>query len=248
MFGLDHWSRPLRRIHAPARRRRRAPARAPARDRPGPPRGRHDAPRRARRGRGAHAGFGSARGAGHATHCSPSGCRSSCSRPSCPRASRKARRLWSGSDRRARGLAAGAVAARALPRPSARARGRSIPTGTFTPASTRIARGAPARPCRPTGSGSCTGSAAAPAWVSSCWRRSTPAVAVVALALFAFFTAVSMTLLSAGFGATLARPAVQRGFHALPRCSASRASPSGSGTRSARRDWLPTSSRGDPGG
>jgi ABC-type nickel/cobalt efflux system permease component RcnA len=39
------------------------------------------------------------------------------------------------------------------------------------------------------------------------------AIAVVALGIFAFFTAVSMTLLSAGFGATLSRPTVQRGLH-----------------------------------
>ena len=38
-------------------------------------------------------------------------------------------------------------------------------------------------------------------------------IAVVALGIFAFLTAFSMALLSAGFGATLSRPAVQRGFH-----------------------------------
>ena len=38
------------------------------------------------------------------------------------------------------------------------------------------------------------------------------AVAVVALGVFAFFTAVSMALLSAGLGSTLARPRVQRSF------------------------------------
>jgi ABC-type nickel/cobalt efflux system permease component RcnA len=37
-------------------------------------------------------------------------------------------------------------------------------------------------------------------------------VAVVALGAFAFFTAVSMALLSAGLGSTLARPRVQRSF------------------------------------
>ena len=37
-------------------------------------------------------------------------------------------------------------------------------------------------------------------------------VAVAALGIFALFTAVSMALLSAGFGMTLARPGVQRGF------------------------------------
>ncbi len=41
------------------------------------------------------------------------------------------------------------------------------------------------------------------------------AIAVVALGIFAFFTAVSMALLSAGFGATLSRPRVQRGFHRI---------------------------------
>jgi len=40
-------------------------------------------------------------------------------------------------------------------------------------------------------------------------------VAVAALAIFAFFTAVSMALLSAGFGLTLSRPSVQRGFHRI---------------------------------
>jgi len=40
-------------------------------------------------------------------------------------------------------------------------------------------------------------------------------LAVIALAIFAFFTAVSMSLLSAGFGLTLARPAVQRSFYRL---------------------------------
>jgi high-affinity nickel permease len=39
---------------------------------------------------------------------------------------------------------------------------------------------------------------------------SSHAVAVVALALFALFTAVSMSLLSSGFGMTLSRPRVQR--------------------------------------
>src|SRR5205823_3471470 len=41
------------------------------------------------------------------------------------------------------------------------------------------------------------------------------AVAVLALAVFASFTALSMALLSAGFGLTLARPKVQRWFHVL---------------------------------
>ena len=41
------------------------------------------------------------------------------------------------------------------------------------------------------------------------------AIAVLALAVFAFFTAVSMAILSAGFGLTLARPGVQRGFNRL---------------------------------
>jgi high-affinity nickel permease len=41
------------------------------------------------------------------------------------------------------------------------------------------------------------------------------AVAVVALALFALFTAVSMSLLSSGFGLTLSRPRVQRSFARL---------------------------------
>ena len=41
------------------------------------------------------------------------------------------------------------------------------------------------------------------------------AIAVVALGIFAFFTAVSMAILSAGFGLTLARPVVQRGFHRI---------------------------------
>jgi hypothetical protein len=39
------------------------------------------------------------------------------------------------------------------------------------------------------------------------------AIAVAALAIFAFFTAVSMALLSAGFGMTLSRAPVQRWFH-----------------------------------
>ena len=39
------------------------------------------------------------------------------------------------------------------------------------------------------------------------------AIAVLALAVFAFFTAVSMAILSAGFGMTLARPGVHRGFN-----------------------------------
>jgi predicted transporter len=38
------------------------------------------------------------------------------------------------------------------------------------------------------------------------------AVAVIALALFAFFTAVSMALLSTGFGLTLSREPVRRSF------------------------------------
>jgi high-affinity nickel permease len=41
------------------------------------------------------------------------------------------------------------------------------------------------------------------------------AVAVIALALFALFTAVSMSLLSSGFGLTLSRPGVQRSFARL---------------------------------
>ena len=40
-------------------------------------------------------------------------------------------------------------------------------------------------------------------------------LAVLALAIFACFTAVSMALLSAGFGATLSRPRAQRGFHRI---------------------------------
>lgn len=39
------------------------------------------------------------------------------------------------------------------------------------------------------------------------------AVAVVALALFAFFTALSMALLSTGLGVTLSSPTVHRSFH-----------------------------------
>jgi len=42
-----------------------------------------------------------------------------------------------------------------------------------------------------------------------------PAVALAALGLFAFFTAVSMAVLSAGFGAALGRPRVQRSFHVV---------------------------------
>jgi high-affinity nickel permease len=41
------------------------------------------------------------------------------------------------------------------------------------------------------------------------------AVAVAALVLFAVFTAVSMAVLSAGYGAALSRPRVQRQFHRL---------------------------------
>ena len=41
------------------------------------------------------------------------------------------------------------------------------------------------------------------------------AVAVAALGMFALFTAISMALLSAGLGFTLARPRVQRCFHRL---------------------------------
>ena len=40
-------------------------------------------------------------------------------------------------------------------------------------------------------------------------------VAVVALALFAFFTALSMAILSTGFGLALSRPRVQRSFNHL---------------------------------
>jgi hypothetical protein len=40
-------------------------------------------------------------------------------------------------------------------------------------------------------------------------------LAVVALGLFAFFTAVSMALLSSGFGLTLSRPRAQRSFARL---------------------------------
>jgi high-affinity nickel permease len=39
------------------------------------------------------------------------------------------------------------------------------------------------------------------------------ALALAALVLFAFFTAVSMTIVSSGFGAALGRPAFQRSFH-----------------------------------
>ena len=41
------------------------------------------------------------------------------------------------------------------------------------------------------------------------------AVAVIALALFAFFTAVSMALLSTGFGMTLSRGPIRNSFHRL---------------------------------
>ena len=48
---------------------------------------------------------------------------------------------------------------------------------------------------------------------SCCSPRSTAGrSALIALALFAFCTAVSMALLSTGFGYVLARPRVQRGF------------------------------------
>jgi len=52
------------------------------------------------------------------------------------------------------------------------------------------------------------------------------ALALAALVLFAFFTAVSMTIVSTGFGAALGRPAVQRSFHRAAPPSASRASAS----------------------
>jgi len=39
------------------------------------------------------------------------------------------------------------------------------------------------------------------------------ALALAALVLFAFFTAVSMTIVSTGFGAALGHPAVQRSLH-----------------------------------
>ena len=41
------------------------------------------------------------------------------------------------------------------------------------------------------------------------------AVAVVALALFALFTAVSMALLSTGFGVTLSSAPMRRSFHRI---------------------------------
>jgi hypothetical protein len=40
-------------------------------------------------------------------------------------------------------------------------------------------------------------------------------LAIVCLAVFAFFTAVSMSLLSSGFGLTLSRPRVRRSFAQL---------------------------------
>jgi high-affinity nickel permease len=40
-------------------------------------------------------------------------------------------------------------------------------------------------------------------------------IAVIALGIFALFTAVSMAILSAGFGLTLSRPPVQRWFHRI---------------------------------
>jgi hypothetical protein len=43
------------------------------------------------------------------------------------------------------------------------------------------------------------------------------ALAIVSLGVFAFFTAVSMSLLSSGFGLTLSRPRVRRSFaHVAP--------------------------------
>jgi hypothetical protein len=42
-------------------------------------------------------------------------------------------------------------------------------------------------------------------------------LAIVSLGVFAFFTAVSMSLLSSGFGLTLSRPRVRRSFaHVAP--------------------------------
>ena len=60
------------------------------------------------------------------------------------------------------------------------------------------------------------GWAAAAAWACCCSATiHSHAVALLALALFAAFTAISMALLSTGFGLTLSRPRVQRSFARL---------------------------------
>ena len=113
----------------------------------------------------------------------------------------------------ARGLAARPLAARAfhVHRTPRRAAPRHVHRRRQRTARARSRRS------RRTGSGSSTGWAAAPASASCCSRRSTTArVAVLALALFAFFTAISMALLSTGFGMTLSSgPARARSFNRL---------------------------------
>ncbi len=68
-------------------------------------------------------------------------------------------------------------------------------------------------------------------------------VAVLALALFAFFTAVSMALLSTGFGLTLSSEPVRRSFNRIAPALGRQAWSSASGTPSARSRLRPTSSR-----
>ena len=104
----------------------------------------------------------------------------------------------------------------------------------------------PAR--RRSASASSTGWAAAPASACCCSRRSPRLpLALASLVVLALFTAVSMTMVTTGFGAALDRaPGCRDGRRA--RASASRASRSASGTRPPPGASCPTRSRVTVGG
>ena len=198
--------------------RHRAPPRPPARHRPGPPRGGDDAGRRRRaRRRAARARVGSS---ATARRCLPSGSRSSSTARTCRRPSRRERRprsARSSSGSRCRCSCAGI---------------EELSVRTGHPKRTRTRAGAFA-----IGLVHGTGGSAG---VGVLLLAAIPGhgLAVASLGLFAVATAVSMTLLSGGFGRTVGA----RRSPGSRRCSARPVSPSASGTRSARSTSLRMSS------
>ena len=239
MFGLDTWIARFSdgtTLALVGRRRRRA--RPAPRDRPRPSRGGHDADRRDRESaRPARPrGSGSAWGLGHAT--TPVRLRRAdraLPEPTCPsRRSRPPRRRVGLVIVGTGGLAARALAPRRLPRHAPpRRRRRARPRRSQPAAGVRDRARARDRRQRRR-----RRAAARPRSTTTCSRSRRSA-------LFALCTALSMALLSTGFGFTLGAARVCRvSFRRLaPVLGARSASRSASGTRSARSTSRHTISR-----
>ena len=247
MFGLDDW---IAHFSDGAtlldRDRRRRPPRPASRDRPGPPGRGDDADRvgqgadEARRG-AARLRLGP-RPRDDAVRVRPAD-RALQGLPARARAAgrRDGDRL---RDRRARGLAARALAPGRLPRPRARPRhepprprARSLAGDEHAHRHSVRARS----PLQAYGIGLVHGmGGSAGVGVLLLAAIHDRVVAVLALALFAFFTAVSMALLSTGFGLTLSQragPAIVQPDR--PRARSDEPASSASGTRSARSQVAP---------